>query len=159
MTTLTKRFSRGIQAVLGIVTLLGWTPGFGGEWQPMVPSVVETTLEIGIKNLDFTNSETGSVTNHLLIIPKGIEVRWINRDPLVTVNGEQGLMPHGIQITDSNEKVFTASGILTREHNTFSHTFAEDGTYSYSCFIHPFMKGKIVVVNLRRQVSVQGEPQ
>jgi plastocyanin len=158
MTKHDNKFLWGIQTVLGIVALMGGATVHGGEWEPVVPSVVETSLEIGIKNLDFTNSETGSVTNHLLIIPKGMEVKWINKDPLTTMNGEQGLMPHGIQILDSHEKVFSASPILTQDHDTFAYKFGEDGTFSYACFIHPFMKGKIVVVNLQKKGHQEGEP-
>ena len=29
--------------------------------------------------------------------------------------------------------------------NTFVHTFTKPGTYQYSCAIHPYMKGTLVV--------------
>lgn len=145
-----KIFQRKIETMVGVVVALLAlvTPGYSGEWEPQIAGAVQSTLELGIKNMDFTNKDSGSVTNHILIIPVGIAVRWTNMDPLITVNGDQGLMPHGIQIADSNEKVFTASPILTQQSNTFTHTFSEEGTYNYGCFIHPFMKGKILVINL-----------
>ena len=155
MKALKKRFAIGIPTLLCIgVILLTWLgPAYGGEWEAMLPGLtgehhglVGNTIEIKIKNLEF--AETGSGSNHLLIIPEGMEVKWVNVDPLVMVDGEQVLMPHGIKITDPTEKIFTVSHILTQEHNTFSYTFSKEGSYYYACFIHPFMTGRIVVVNL-----------
>ena len=158
MKTVKKRFTIGILPLLCIgVNLLTWLgPAYGGEWEALLPgltgehhALVGNTIEIRIRNLEFTNSDTANVGNsHILIIPVGMGVKWVNVDPLITVNGELGLMPHGIKITDPAEKVLAASTILTQEHNTFSYTFSKEGTYSYGCFIHPFMTGKIVVVNL-----------
>jgi plastocyanin len=88
------------------------------------------------------------MNNHILIIPEGLKVQWVNADPLVTINGDQGLMPHGIKISDTTNKVLSASSILNRDQNSFSYTFTKEGSYSYSCFIHPFMTGKIQVINL-----------
>ena len=156
MKTPKKIFAIGVQPLLYIgVILLSWLcPAYGGEWEAMLPGLtgehaglVGNIIEIRIRNLEFANT-TGSVSNHILIIPVGMGVKWINVDPLVTVNGELGLMPHGIKITDPNEKILMVSPILTQEHNTFSYTFSKEGSYYYGCFIHPFMTGRIVVVNL-----------
>lgn len=123
---------------------------YAGEWELIVPGIVGDTIEIRIKNLEFTSAGTPQVmNNHIMIIPLGIQVKWINVDPLVTVNGEQGLMPHGIKIADSKEKVFTASPILIKEQNVFSYAFNKEGSYFYSCFIHSFMTGKIIVIDLQ----------
>jgi len=161
MKTLRKTFTIGIPSLLCIgVILLTWLgPSYSGEWEPVLPALSGKTIEIKIKNMQFANA-AGSVSNHILIIPVGIGVKWVNVDPLVTVNGELGLMPHGIKIADPTEKVITASPILTYEHDTFSYTFSKEGHYSYACFIHPFMTGKIVVVNLpgiNQAVNPDGE--
>lgn len=151
MKTLKKRFAKGIHLLLGIgVVVLGWlATAYGGEWEPIITGTVADTLEIAIKNQDFTNQDSGSVSDHFLIVPKGMNVKWINKERLVTVNGDLGLMPHGIQISEESEKeAFTASSILNQEHNNFSYTFSKVGTFSYRCFIHPYMKGKLVVVNM-----------
>jgi hypothetical protein len=149
MTNVRISFIRGILSIVGVGFLLIWpTSGYGGEWQPVVPNIINGTLVIEIKNKQFTNPGTGKVSDHLLVIPEGMEVKWVNMDPLVTVNGKQGLMPHGIQLSDESEEAFTASPLLTREKNAFTYGFESSGTYTYDCFIHPFMKGKIVVVNI-----------
>jgi plastocyanin len=145
-----KVFGMGMRLMLsvGVALLIGQSAGYGGEFEAVVPSGAQSRLEITIKNFDFTN-EAGSVGGeHILVIPAGMEVHWVNRHVLTTINGDQGLMPHGIQISDESNKVFTASSILTREHDSFNHTFSTNGTFSYGCFIHPFMKGKIVVISM-----------
>jgi hypothetical protein len=101
------------------------------------------TIEIGIQNLRFINS----AEDDLVIIKKKTNVKWVNKDPLVTVNGKQGLMPHVVQVTDFNKKPLVASSILSQEHDTFSYTFGMSGKYYYGCMIHPFMKGEVVVVD------------
>ena len=147
-----KRISTNrIQFLLSLfVILLSWTgPAYGGEWEPIVPGMVGNIIEIRIKNLEFTSAGTPVVmNNHILIIPVGMQVMWINADPLVTVNGDQGLMPHGIKVADSTEKVLMASPILTKEQNTFSYTFNKEGSFTYGCFIHSFMIGRIEVIKL-----------
>ena len=171
MKTVKKRFAVGIQPLLSIGAIfLTWLgPAYGGEWKALLPGLtgehhglVGNTIEIRIKNLEFTNTGTADAgNNHILILPVGMEVKWVNVDPLVTVNGEQGLMPHGIKISDPAEKVLAASPILTREQPSFSYTFSKEGAYSYGCFIHPFMTGKIVVVNLpgiNLAAKREGEP-
>lgn len=145
----TTRFQY-LTVILLLILLSSFHLVYAGEWEPIVPGIVGNTIEIRIKNLEFTGAGTPQVmNNHIMIIPLGIQMKWINVDPLVTVNGEQGLMPHGIKIADSSAKVFTASPILTKEQNVFSYTFNKEGTYSYSCFIHSFMTGKIIVIDLQ----------
>lgn len=150
-----KKFKRGCTVLLWqsliIMALIGGImPAYGGEWDPIVPGLVANTMEIKIKNMAFTSTGASPqpMNGHILIIPEGMQVKWINEDPLVTINGEQGLMPHGITILDSKAKALAASPVLTQDHDTFHYTFNEKGTYSYSCFIHPFMTGRIMVVNL-----------
>jgi plastocyanin len=130
--------------------------GYVSAADPMVMKMEGTGLEIRIQNLDFKSKAGKSVTNQTLITLAGTEVRWINIDPLMTPNGDEGLMPHMIKITDSNkgEMALTASPILTREHNRFAYTFSADGTYTYSCLIHPSLKGKVRVIDLEGKVGV-----
>lgn len=129
------------------VLFLTWlVPGYSWERELIVPGLVNTS-EITIKDMDFRKEGIGSVSNQSLTIPIGMKVSWVNRDPSITVEGDEGLVPHRIKIADSMENVFTVSSILTEEHNTFSYTFSREGTYQYGCMIHPFMKGTINVVN------------
>lgn len=148
MRTHINTFAKGIFPMLGTcLVILTWlTTGYGGEWEPIISGVVKGTIEIKIKNLEFTNPGGGQINDHLLVIPEGVEVKWINTDPLITINGDNGLMPHGIQISNDTGEVLSASPILTKEHNTFSHIFSKSGTYNFGCFIHPSMKAKIVVI-------------
>jgi plastocyanin len=65
-----------------------------------------------------------------LTVSNGTTVTWINNDNVDhTVTAEGGLFD---------------SGTLTKGEN-FTYTFTEPGTYSYSCSIHPSMKGTIIV--------------
>jgi len=151
MNMLKERRAIGIAQLLSIVILLlsGLAPTYGGEWEPIVPERIGNTMEIRIKNMAFTSTGTPQPMNsHILIVPVGMRINWINMDPLVTVNGNGGLMPHGIVIADVNEKAFAASPLLTHERNIFSFVFDKDGDYSYACFVHPFMTGRILVMNM-----------
>ena len=63
-------------------------------------------------------------------IAVGTTVTWTNSDPIA----------HTVTATDGTFD----SGILS-VGQSFSHTFDEEGTFDYSCMIHPFMQGSIVV--------------
>jgi amicyanin len=65
-----------------------------------------------------------------ITVPMGTVVTWTNLDSV----------PHTVT---SDTGVFE-SGTLSR-NATFSYTFNSRGTFSYSCTIHPSMKGKVVV--------------
>ena len=65
-----------------------------------------------------------------LSVPPGTTVTWTNNDST----------SHTIA---SNDNLFQ-SGALAKGA-TFSHTFAQKGTFNYHCSIHPSMTGKIIV--------------
>jgi plastocyanin len=65
-----------------------------------------------------------------LTVAVGTTVTWKNADDT----------PH--TVTDKNG-VFRSSGLDNGD--SFSHTFATPGDYTYFCSLHPFMVGKIVV--------------
>ena len=63
-------------------------------------------------------------------VPAGTTITWANEDEAV----------HTVTAADQSWD----SGRLPIG-GTFSHTFAEPGTYAFSCTIHPAMKGVITV--------------
>jgi amicyanin len=65
-----------------------------------------------------------------LTIAVGTKVTWINRDT----------MPH--TVTDRNRS-FASAALDAGE--SYSYTFAAPGEFTYSCLIHPFMVGKVIV--------------
>lgn len=65
-----------------------------------------------------------------LTVPVGTTVTWTNRDE----------EPHTVAASDGS---FHSSGMGTGA--TFTHTFAEPGTFDYVCSIHPMMHGTVVV--------------
>ena len=65
-----------------------------------------------------------------LTVTAGTTVTWKNEDD----------SPH--RIGDKNG-TFKSAALDTDD--TFSHTFAAPGEYSYICTIHPYMVGKIIV--------------
>ena len=48
---------------------------------------------------------------------------------------------HTVTATD---KSFDSAGLDSGQ--TWTHTFEKPGTYTYFCALHPYMKGKIIVV-------------
>ena len=83
----------------------------------------ETPSAITIDNFTFT-PQTSTVK-------AGTTVTWTNKDDT----------PHGIA---SANNAFKKSQALDTDYS-YSFTFATPGTYAYFCYVHPFMKGTIVV--------------
>lgn len=86
-------------------------------------------------------SQNGENTNNMIVsiqsfsfdpgtitVMAGSKVTWVNND---TVS-------HSVK-SDTFNSPDMAPG------DTFSFTFDNKGTYSYSCGVHPFMKGTVVV--------------
>jgi plastocyanin len=67
-----------------------------------------------------------------LTIPAGTKVTWTNHDD----------MPHTVTST-GKPKVLDSEALDTDDR--FSHVFAEPGTYTYVCTIHPKMSGQVIV--------------
>jgi len=93
-----------------------------GCTQQRTPSGTSGSYTISIQNFAFN---PGTLT-----VPNGTTVTWINNDNVDhTVTTEGGLFN---------------SGPLNNGQN-FTYTFTTPGTYNYSCSIHPYMKGIIIV--------------
>jgi plastocyanin len=67
-----------------------------------------------------------------ITVPAGTTVTWTNQDD----------EPHTV-VSASDSKLFKSAALDTDDH--FSFTFAQPGTYSYFCSIHPHMVGTVVV--------------
>ena len=70
-------------------------------------------------------------TPTVLHVEPGTEVTWVNRDD----------MSHEVTGVGGTWGTFDDLGLNDR----VSYTFADDGVYVYSCFIHPGMVGAVVV--------------
>jgi amicyanin len=66
-----------------------------------------------------------------LTVKAGTTVTWTNKDDI----------PHGIA---SDNNAFAKSKALDTD-DSYSFTFTTPGTYQYFCYVHPFMKGTVVV--------------
>jgi plastocyanin len=65
-----------------------------------------------------------------ITVPVGTTVRWTNRD-------------EDTHTVTSTAGAFGSLGLDLDE--TYTHTFTTAGTYPYTCDLHPFMSGTIVV--------------
>ena len=74
-------------------------------------------------------SDQGSLAPGNFTVKVGSTITWFNADASV----------HTVTSTGAFDSGNLASGA------TYSHTFAQAGTYQYYCVIHPNMKGTIVV--------------
>jgi plastocyanin len=73
-----------------------------------------------------------------ITVKSGTAVKWTNEDStLHTVTS--GLPEQG-----SVGTLFDSSIISPGQ--TFTHTFAKTGAFDYSCTLHPFMRGQVLVV-------------
>lgn len=77
---------------------------------------------ITIDNFTFTPAE--------LTVAKGTTITWINHDDI----------PHSVV---ENDKKFRSKALDTDE--SYSFTFAAEGTFQYFCGLHPHMTGKVIV--------------
>ena len=77
---------------------------------------------ITIDNFTFTPAE--------LTIAKGTTITWVNHDDI----------PHSVV---ENDKKFRSKALDTDD--SYSFTFAAEGTFQYFCGLHPHMVGKVIV--------------
>lgn len=80
------------------------------------------TNEVWIQNMSF---DPATIT-----VQPGTTIKWTNKDA----------MGHTVTADDNS---FDSGTIGT--NGTFSHTFANAGTYAYHCAIHPSMKASVSV--------------
>jgi amicyanin len=88
------------------------------------------------QNASQASADSVSIANftfgpRTLTVKAGTTVTWTNKDDT----------PHGIASADN---AFKKSQALDTD-DSYSFTFASPGTYQYFCYVHPFMKGTIVV--------------
>jgi plastocyanin len=87
-----------------------------------IVAAAASTATVNIENFKFL---PGTLT-----VPAGTSVIWKNED-------------------DSPHRIGDKTGMLKSEaldsDETFSHTFATSGEYSYICTLHPYMRGTIIV--------------
>lgn len=85
-----------------------------------------TSAAVEIKNFAFSPAT--------ITVKKGTTVTWTNQDSMNhTVTSDAGI------IGGPNSQQFG-------QGQTYSFTFSDLGTYSYSCQIHPKMTGTVVVI-------------
>ena len=95
--------------------------------------ILEGKVEIIIENTKFIPNE--------IIIRVGTIVTWINKDNSDPLYPEHTV---SIDILEINSPEIIFGGGPNEE---WSHTFVEIGEFSYHCTIHPWMTGKIIVVD------------
>ena len=107
--------------------------GFGVATATMLAAVV---LPGWAQNAPQASADALSIDNftftpQTLTVKAGTTVTWTNKD----------YIPHGIA---SDNNAFKRSPALDTD-DSYSFTFTTPGTYQYFCYVHPFMKGTIVV--------------
>jgi plastocyanin len=103
--------------------VFGAIVGSGLAGGVLVARAQTSSSALAINNFTFT-PQTSTVK-------VGTTVTWTNKDDT----------PHGIA---SANNAFKKSQALDTD-DSYSFTFATPGTYAYFCYVHPFMKGTIVV--------------
>ena len=105
--------------VLAATVVLAGCGGGGGGGADAAP--VTGVTEVAAKDNRFTPAA--------IQVPAGTEVTW---------KFEDGLVPHDV-------KADGFSSGEPRRKGTFTHTFAQPGTYAYHCTVHDGMTGRVVV--------------
>ena len=89
---------------------------------PAIGAAAPAATAVVIKKFAFEPKE--------ITVAPGTRIVWTNRDDT----------PHSVNSTD---KSFASKGLDTGD--TYEHTFASEGNFSYACSLHPFMTGIIHV--------------
>jgi plastocyanin len=92
-------------------------------------AVVDSSLADPVKD-QTVNIDNFRFSPTPLSIARGASVTWTNRDDI----------PHNVVEKDGRFK----SKVLDT-NDSFSHTFAQTGDYTYFCSLHPHMVGKVIV--------------
>ena len=108
--------------MLTVVTACGSSSSGGAT--PAVGSGAVPKNTVVIKDFKFTPSS--------LSVAVGTKVKFINEDST----------PH--TATGTGSSALINSGNLN-QNQTYTVTFTKAGTYTYSCTIHPYMTGTVVV--------------
>jgi plastocyanin len=108
--------------------------GISNTQAPAVPVTQEPTIAPGAQNSGSTVQDVKIVnftfTPDTITISPGTTVKWTNQDATEhTVTADDGSF-------DSDQ---------LKQGQSFTFTFTNAGTFSYSCSNHPNMKGKVVV--------------
>lgn len=93
------------------------------------PKLVETTL-CEIEKGSAIKSSNKAFYPEAIKVDVGDTVKWTNKDTTIhTVTADMGTFDSGMMISG----------------DVFEHTFAEQGEFDYTCLLHPWMKGTVVV--------------
>ena len=78
-------------------------------------------------------------------VPAGTTVEWVNDNPIThtVTSGAYEVGADGLRTAEEPDGTF--DGDLAAQGDTFTHTFAEPGTYTYFCSIHKGMNATLVV--------------
>ena len=106
------------------------------------------SFEIRAKNLQWWYEDI-PLSNHVVTLPVGTELSYLNVDPLITSAGLEGVVPHGVRLTNQDGKMVLQSHLLFQDKRTFKFRLTEAGAYDLQCIVHPQMKGKFVVFNVQ----------
>jgi plastocyanin len=119
-----RHLNAGTLAFLLLVALATLTSirGREAETKASIPAKADQT-EVVIDNFSFAPKT--------FTVSAGATVIWTNRDKV----------PHAVMSADNQFKKST----VLKPGQSFSHTFATAGNYSYFCSIHPRMTGEIIV--------------
>lgn len=91
--------------------------------------VVASQTTVTIKNSAFTPQN--------LKVKKGTTVKWVNED---------AVRHNVVALNESAQGGLPAENALLGKGESYSFTFETVGTFEYKCSPHPFMTGKIEVV-------------
>ncbi|MHB0915354.1 MAG: cupredoxin domain-containing protein [Thermoleophilia bacterium] len=117
---------RKLAFIMLAATLLLPATGCGDEEadSPLDTGVAEDGVAVvEMKDISFSPEE--------VTVKVDDTVRWVNRDPVAHT------------ITDDGGRF--DSGAVSGSATTYEQTYAEPGVFSYTCTIHPTMKGTVIV--------------
>jgi plastocyanin len=122
---------------LAIVLILSFGLILGSLKYELVSAYAQSNISVSIVKGSSSPSISKPYDPSPLTVNAGTSVTWTNNDSTIhTVTS--GLPEQG------SIGILFDSGLIN-PGKTFTHIFDKTGTFDYSCTLHPFMRGQVIV--------------
>jgi nitrite reductase (NO-forming) len=122
---------------LAIVLILSFGLILGSLKYELVSAYAQSNTSVSIVKGSSSPSISKPYDPSPLTVNAGTSVTWTNNDSTIHT------VTSGLPEQGSIGTLFDSS--LINPGKTFTHIFDKTGTFDYSCTLHPFMRGQVIV--------------
>jgi plastocyanin len=122
---------------LAIVLILSFGLILGSLKYELVSAYAQSNISVSIVKGSSSPSISKPYDPSPLTVNAGTSVTWTNNDSTIHT------VTSGLPEQGSIGTLFDSG--LINPGKTFTHIFDKTGTFDYSCTLHPFMRGQVIV--------------